>query len=166
MPDPFGLINPIYASFLWLPKMNQSFEGRSLRIRNLTSARGLGCRAPSHVSYEIKPEYKRVVALAGIADNMLDGSFGEGQGMYPSVRFRVFIDGRLAAESPVMRITQAPWPFDVAHSSRQPADQLSRAKRDKPNAPGSGQPGRCGIRAERISWLVETGVAAPGWQRH
>jgi hypothetical protein len=29
------------------------------------------------------------------------------------VVFRVFVDGRMLAESPVMRISQEPWRFDV-----------------------------------------------------
>ena len=32
---------------------------------------------------------------------------------HPSVVFKVFVDGKLAAESPVMRISQEPWRFDV-----------------------------------------------------
>ncbi|MEI6781995.1 MAG: NPCBM/NEW2 domain-containing protein [Verrucomicrobiota bacterium] len=63
--------------------------------------------------YELKPEYDRFVALAGIADNMLDHDSGRNLVMHCSVVFRVFIDGQLAAESPVMRISQEPWRFDV-----------------------------------------------------
>jgi hypothetical protein len=33
--------------------------------------------------------------------------------MHPSVVFKVFIDGKQAAESPVMRISEQPWRFDV-----------------------------------------------------
>ena len=33
--------------------------------------------------------------------------------MYPQVVFKVVIDGRIAAESPVMRISQEPWRFNV-----------------------------------------------------
>ena len=38
---------------------------------------------------------------------------GSNLAAYPSVVFKVFIDGALAAESPVMRITEEPWRFDV-----------------------------------------------------
>jgi hypothetical protein len=68
---------------------------------------------PSAVRYELKPEYDRFVALAGIADNMLDHELGRNLAMHCSVVFRVFIDGQQAAESPVMRISQEPWRFDV-----------------------------------------------------
>ena len=33
---------------------------------------------------------------------------------YPSVVFKIYIDGRQAAESPVMRIAERPWRFDLA----------------------------------------------------
>ncbi len=33
--------------------------------------------------------------------------------MHCSVVFRIFIDGAMIAESPVMRISQEPWRFDV-----------------------------------------------------
>ena len=48
-----------------------------------------------------------------VDDNMLSHELGRSIAMYPSVVFKVFIDGRLAAESPVTRISQAPWRFDV-----------------------------------------------------
>jgi hypothetical protein len=53
------------------------------------------------------------VALAGVDDNLLDQNLGSNGARYPSVVFKVFVDGRLAAESPVMRISQVPWRFDV-----------------------------------------------------
>ena len=55
--------------------------------------RGLGCRAPSGVRYELKPEYERFVALAGIDDNMIAGDLGQKLAIHCSVVFRVFIDG-------------------------------------------------------------------------
>jgi hypothetical protein len=72
------------------------------------------------VQYEIKPEYKRFVALAGVDENMLEVEYGRFLAIHSSVVFRLFIDGRQAAESPVMRISQEPWRFDVEipHGSR------------------------------------------------
>ena len=69
--------------------------------------------APSAVRYRLKPEYERFVARAGIADNMLDHELGRNLAKVPSVVFRVFVNGRMLAESPVMRISQEPWRFDV-----------------------------------------------------
>ena len=70
-------------------------------------------RAPAYLRYDLKPEWSRFVALAGVDDNMLAHDLGRSMAMYSSVVFKVFIDGRLAAESPVTRISQAPWRFDV-----------------------------------------------------
>jgi len=111
--DPYGQIAPVYAACLWQPKVGKSYEGQPLRVRGKVYAKGLGFRAPSAVRYELKPEYDRFVALAGIADNMLDHELGRNLAMHCSVVFRVFIDGQQAAESPVMRISQEPWRFDV-----------------------------------------------------
>jgi nicotinamidase-related amidase len=98
---------------LWHPVTNKSYEGKTLRIRNKAYERGLGFRAPSSVQYEIKPEYKRFVARAGIDDSPRDRLDGMFLGMHSSVVFRLFIDGVMMAESPVMRITQEPWRFDI-----------------------------------------------------
>jgi hypothetical protein len=65
------------------------------------------------VQYEIKPEYKRFVALAGVDENVLSQYNGRFLAMHSSVVFKIFIDGKLAAESPVMRISSEPWRFDV-----------------------------------------------------
>jgi hypothetical protein len=99
---------------IWYPVKSKSFEGKALKVRGKTYQHGLGFRAPSSVQYEIKPEYKRFVALAGVDENMLSQNNGRFLAMHPSVIFKVFIDGKLAAESPVMRISQEPWRFDIA----------------------------------------------------
>ncbi|MEI6785579.1 MAG: NPCBM/NEW2 domain-containing protein, partial [Verrucomicrobiota bacterium] len=111
--DPYGQIAPVFAACFWQPKVGRSYEGQALRVRGKVYAKGLGFRAPSAVRYELKPEYDRFVALTGIADNMLDHELGRNLAMHCSVVFRVFIDGQQAGESPVMRISQEPWRFDV-----------------------------------------------------
>ena len=98
---------------LWHPQKGKSFEGKPLRVRDKTYAHGMGFRAPSSVQYEIKPEYRRFVARAGIDYNMLDYNNGRFLAMHGSVVFKLFIDGKQAAESPVMRISNEPWRFDV-----------------------------------------------------
>jgi alpha-L-fucosidase 2 len=98
---------------LWYPVKSKSFEGKPLLVRGKTYEHGLGFRAPSSVQYEIKPEYKRFVALAGIDENLLSQHNGRFIAMNSSVVFKLFIDGEPVAESPVMRITQEPWRFDV-----------------------------------------------------
>jgi nicotinamidase-related amidase len=99
--------------FFWYPVKSKSFEEKPLRVRRKTYRHGLGFRAPSSVQYEIKPEYKRFVALAGVDENVLDDNNGRFLAMHGSVVFKLFIDGTPVAESPVMRISNEPWRFDV-----------------------------------------------------
>lgn len=97
----------------WYPQKGKSYEGMPLRVSKINFAHGMGFRAPSSAQYELKPEYKRFVALAGIDENMLKKDNGRFLAHQSSVVFKVFIDGILAAESPVMRISQEPWRFDI-----------------------------------------------------
>jgi len=63
--------------------------------------------------FALRPEYDRFVALAGVDEHLLEVAHGSNQAMHSSVVFKVFIDGREAASSPVMRIAFEPWRFDV-----------------------------------------------------
>ena len=73
----------------------------------------MGVHAPCELMYAIEPGYKRFVALAGADENLIDISNGSNLAKYPSVVFKVFIDGREAAASPVMRVLSLAWRFDV-----------------------------------------------------
>lgn len=108
--DPYGQIHP---GFVWEPKKGKSYDELPLRVREESYKRGLGFVAPSAASYEVIPDYDRFVAKVGIDDNMLDKLKGCHLAMHCSVVFRIFIDGEMIAESPVMRISQEPWRFDV-----------------------------------------------------
>ncbi len=108
MPRQYG-----HGAWFWHPVANRSHEGKPLRIRRETYEKGLGMRAPGNLRYELKPEFERFVALVGVDDHLLDEHNGRLLAMHASVRFHVFIDGKTAAESPVMRISQVPWRFDV-----------------------------------------------------
>ena len=70
-------------------------------------------RSPANMQYELKPEYTRFVALVGVDDHMLDVDHGCLLANHPSVVFKVYIDGELVSQSPVLRISQEPWPFEV-----------------------------------------------------
>ena len=102
-----------YPHWFWHPRLNQSFRGESLRIRGVDYSRGLGMRSPANMQYELKTEYTRFVALAGVDDHLLDVDHGCLVARYPSIVFMVYIDGDLVSQSPVLRISQEPWPFDV-----------------------------------------------------
>jgi len=106
--------------YTWLPKINQSWEGYALTMRGTEYSEGLGCRAPTQLLYEIKPEYGRFVALAGVDDGFVGrgvdpspGVYARRVASYSSVVFKVFIDGELAAQSPTMKVSAEPWRFDV-----------------------------------------------------
>ena len=53
------------------------------------------------------------VALAGADENLVRLSNGSNLAKYPSIVFKVFIDGAEAAASPVMRVLSPAWRFDV-----------------------------------------------------
>jgi hypothetical protein len=98
----------------WPVKTGEAFNGGPLRVRRRTYAHGLGMRAPAGVVYEIQPSYDRFVARAGVDDDPYrQADRASHLAIHCSVRFKVFIDGKLAAESPVMRLSQEPWRFDV-----------------------------------------------------
>lgn len=95
------------------PQMNLSNRKQPMRIRGKTYDRGIGVHAPCQLIYELKPEYTRFVALAGVDDRIVEVEMGSNLAMHPSVIFRVFIDGKMAAESPIMKISEPAWRFDV-----------------------------------------------------
>ena len=105
--------DPPYLDFFWIPRMNQNYEGNSLRIRGQKYDKGMGVRAPGNFLCEVKPEYDRFVALAGVDENILSRGNGALVGSIPSVQFGIFIDGNLAAESPILKVNHVPWRFDV-----------------------------------------------------
>jgi nicotinamidase-related amidase len=92
---------------------DRSYADAPLRMRGKEYEKGMGVHAPASLVYKVRPEYERFVALAGIDDSIKDVSKGRLRCAYSRVVFRVFIDGKLASESPVMRTGQEPWRFSV-----------------------------------------------------
>ncbi len=95
------------------PQKDKSNLGQELKINRKTYDQGMGVHAPCELMYEIKPEYKRFVALAGADENLVSISNGSNLAKHPRVVFKVFIDGKEAAASPVMRALSLAWRFDV-----------------------------------------------------
>ncbi len=95
------------------PQQNKSNLGQPLKLNRQTYDLGMGVHAPCALMYELKPEYKRFVALAGADENLVSISNGSNLARHPSVVFKVFIDGKEAAASPVMRVLAPAWRFDV-----------------------------------------------------
>lgn len=102
-----------YSGQTQAPQKDKSNLGQELRINRQVYAQGLGMHAPCALMYDLKPEYERFVGLAGADENLVRISNGSNLAMYPSVVFKVFIDGKEAATSPVMRVLFPAWRFDV-----------------------------------------------------
>jgi len=102
-----------YSGNTQAPQPDHSNLGQPLRINRQTYPRGMGMHAPCELVYELKPEWRRFVGLAGADENVVNASNGSNLAKYPSVVFKVFIDGSEAAASPVMRVQEQAWRFDV-----------------------------------------------------
>jgi hypothetical protein len=95
------------------PQKDKSNLGEDLKINRQIYPHGMGVHAPCEIVYEVEPEFKRFVALAGADENLVSISNGSNLAKYPSVVFKVFIDGQSAATSPVMRALAPAWRFNV-----------------------------------------------------
>ena len=102
-----------YSGNTQAPQKDRSNLGSDIKINRKTYKHGLGMHAPCELAFEIKPAYTRFVGLAGADENLLSVSNGSNLARYPSVVFKVFIDGKEAAASPVMRVQSPAWRFDV-----------------------------------------------------
>jgi hypothetical protein len=102
-----------YSGNTQAPQKDRSNLGQELKVNRQVYQKGMGVHAPCELMYEIKPDYQRFVALAGADENLISISNGSNLAKYPSVVFKVFIDGKQAATSPVMRILSPAWRFDV-----------------------------------------------------
>ncbi|MBL9138165.1 MAG: NPCBM/NEW2 domain-containing protein [Verrucomicrobiales bacterium] len=103
-----------YSGLTRAPQKDRSNLGQELRINRGTYPKGLGVHAPCALMYALRPEFRRFVALAGADENLVSISNGSNLARYPSVIFKVYIDGKEAASSPVMRVLSPAWRFDVA----------------------------------------------------
>jgi len=95
------------------PQKDKSNLGQELKVNREVYQQGMGVHAPCELTYEIKPGYQRFVALAGADENLISISNGSNLAKYPSMVFKVFIDGQEAAASPVMRMQSPAWRFNV-----------------------------------------------------
>ncbi len=102
-----------YSGTTRAPQKDRANLGQELRVNRRVYARGLGVHAPCELVYAVQPQYRRFVAQAGVDENLAGMNHGSNLAKYPSVVFKVFLDGREAAVSPVMRILMPAWRFDV-----------------------------------------------------
>ncbi len=102
-----------YSGNTRAPQKDRANPGGELRVDRRAWTNGMGVHAPCALMYAIQPGWKRFVALAGADENLIAASNGSNLAKHPSVGFKVFIDGREAAASPVMRALSRGWRFDV-----------------------------------------------------
>ena len=95
------------------PVMDRSYDGSPLVLRGVPYDKGIGVDSPSQLLYEVKPEYDYFVARAGICESLLANDLGREAAVFPEVIFKVFINGKLMAESIVMHISEEPWRFEI-----------------------------------------------------
>jgi nicotinamidase-related amidase len=95
------------------PELDRSIGGNSLKIRGKKYKKGLGVHAVCELVYNIKSEYERFVAIVGIDDEILGKDGGLFRASYADVTFQVLVDDKLLGESPVMRVQNIPWAFDL-----------------------------------------------------
>jgi hypothetical protein len=86
-------------------KTDKSIENRTLTVAGRTWGKGMGMSAYAELVYDLKPEWRRFVAVVGIDDEMRDWDLG-------SVEYRVVVDGKLLAQTPVLRQNDY-WCLDV-----------------------------------------------------
>lgn len=102
-----------YSGTARAPQKDRSNQGHPLRVDRREWTNGLGVHAPCAVSYALQPGWRRFVALAGADEQVVQLNHGSNLARYPSVVFKVFLDGREVAASPVMRVLSRAWRFDV-----------------------------------------------------
>jgi hypothetical protein len=102
-----------YSGTTQAPQKDKANTGKPLRVDRRKPDHGLGVHAPCAVAYPIQPDYERFVAYAGMDENLIDLNHGSNLAKYPSGVFKVFIDGKEVAVSPVMRILSPAWRFDI-----------------------------------------------------
>jgi hypothetical protein len=103
-----------YSGLSKPPQKDRANSGEDLRLDRRVFTRGLGVHAPCEVTYAIPMGARQFVALAGVDENLIRLNHGSNLARYPSVVFKVFLDGREVAGSPVMRMQTPAWRFDVA----------------------------------------------------
>ena len=103
-------------------------------------------RAPANLLYKIEPGYDRFVARAGVDDEPFrERPSARFLATYPSVQFQVYIDGNLASESPVMRLGQEPWRFEIRIPEGSRLINLVVTDAGSPQSARPGRLGGCGL---------------------
>jgi hypothetical protein len=90
---------PVYAKQDWGSlHLNQSVQGNTLKIGGKVFKYGIGTHANSRIVYYLNGQYERFESWVGVDDEMQ--SFGKS-----SIAFQVYVDGKKAYDSGLMRNT-------------------------------------------------------------
>ena len=114
------------ASYRQRPQINKSWTGAGLHYRNTAFASGLGLKAPMHLHYNVtqlcilQPAITHLMAAVGTNDaGCLHGGAGRapyncnGIASWQNSVVLVYVDGSLAAESPVLQAETLRWIFEI-----------------------------------------------------
>jgi nicotinamidase-related amidase len=123
-----GEIRPHSYAVQKKARSNRSVDGHALSNRDGKYVKGIGVQSPAELVFEIKPAYKRFVALAGVDDECMRWDFPDGLEQWPQwsrpihgptsyrvsqIVFEVRIDGHRVAETPPMFNGDRAWGIDV-----------------------------------------------------
>ena len=110
------------------PRFNRSVDGNVLSNRDYKFAKGIGSQAPSRLVFQLKPEYRRFVALAGVDDECMRWDQPDGLKQWPQwarpihgptsyrlsqVVFSVRFDGAPAMRTPALFNGDKTWGLDL-----------------------------------------------------
>lgn len=110
------------------PRLNLSVDGNVLSNRDYKFAKGIGVQSPARVTFSVKPNHRRFVALVGIDDECMKWDHPDGMKQWPQwwksihsptsyrisqIVFSVRFDGKVVAKSPPMFNGDKPWSFDI-----------------------------------------------------
>jgi nicotinamidase-related amidase len=123
-----GKIKPNSYAIAKNARFNRSVNGQILCNRDSKYFKGIGVQTPSELVFQLKPEYKRFVAFAGVDDECMYWDSPDGLPRWPQwsrpihgitsyrisqVIFEVRVDGRRVAETPPMFNGDRAWSIDV-----------------------------------------------------
>jgi hypothetical protein len=99
-------LTPVKATTGWgQVHINKTAGGWPIGLAGKKYTRGVGVHANSELVFDLRPDYERFVGRVGIDDRMK----GEGN----SISVKVFADGRLLGESPLLKEGHPPWCLNV-----------------------------------------------------
>lgn len=91
---PAAVLHTPYFSYPFPPQFDKNRRGGTLTLRGRTYQKGIGMQSKTRVTYKLAAGFREFRCLVGIDD--LAGDSG-------SVVFRVYLDGKLARETQVLR---------------------------------------------------------------